>query len=405
MAQHQTPRRATRQRGVILIALLAILGVGAIYLFLKQLNASQLRTSREQITTAALAQAKEALVGYAIAYGDTHPGPPRPVHGYLPCPDPNGSLGVNPEGSSETCGGTDVNAVGRLPWKTIGLPVARDGNGECLWYAVSGAYKNNPPTSGQMNWDNNGTFQILAADGVTPLTSADNPAIAVIFSPGSATATQDRSSANAPVCGGNYTATNYLDNDTTHGINNADIATGQFIQPHEHRDADGNVILTVNDRMTFITKDDIFPIVMRRSDFAAQVATFLDDASAQATLGGFSVFGTKGTGNINCATMTQPDFCNNWKEMLFLTQLSVTSSITIDGSVQLGCNSVLIFAGQKISPGQVRILAADKSNKANYLEGTNLAAFNAPIAHATNFSGSSAFSASNPSADLVRCLP
>jgi hypothetical protein len=32
--------------------------------------------------------------------------------------------------------------MGRLPRKTPGLDALKDGSGECLWYAVSGTYKN-----------------------------------------------------------------------------------------------------------------------------------------------------------------------------------------------------------------------------------------------------------------------
>ena len=34
--------------------------------------------------------------------------------------------------------------MGRLPWKTLGLDALKAGPGECLWYAVSGTYKNSP---------------------------------------------------------------------------------------------------------------------------------------------------------------------------------------------------------------------------------------------------------------------
>ena len=71
----------------------------------------------------------------------------RPAHhavvgpGYLPCPD------LDNDGWAEaTCGSQNGDSgqaerLGRLPWKTLGLPDLRDGYGERLWYAVSSKYK------------------------------------------------------------------------------------------------------------------------------------------------------------------------------------------------------------------------------------------------------------------------
>jgi hypothetical protein len=92
---------------------------------------------RERITERALAQAREALVAYAAE---------RPIDGivgpgYLPCPD------ADDDGWAEsTCGSLSghlgqAERLGRLPWKTLGLPDLRDGAGERLWYAVSTRHK------------------------------------------------------------------------------------------------------------------------------------------------------------------------------------------------------------------------------------------------------------------------
>ncbi|NNM80533.1 MAG: hypothetical protein HKM01_08790 [Gallionella sp.] len=242
------------QRGASLMVMLVILVIGVSALLVGSLNSSALNNSRQQQTAAALAQAKDALIGYAITYGDNHSGQ---VHGYLPCPDYGGG---NPEGSAEpVCGIQNVSVIGRLPWATLDLPTLRDGNGECLWYAVSGTYKNNPKT-GLMNWDTNGQLLAYASDG-TLLTPPDNQVVAVIFAPGAPQPGQNRSGTTAPVCGGNYTATNYLDSGIVNGssYNNADIVTGKFIQG-----ANGGI---VNDQMVFITRQDIWNAIQKRTDF------------------------------------------------------------------------------------------------------------------------------------------
>lgn len=234
---------------VMLVIMVLVIAVTLV----KSLSSANFGNARHAATAAALAQAKTALIGYAITYGDTHPGE---VHGYLPCPDSDGSNG---EGSSSlSCGSKNISRIGRLAWKTLNLAPLRDGDGECLWYAVSGTYKNNPKTD-LMNWDTNGQLQAYAADGTTRLDSNDNQVIAVIFAPGTAHEGQDHSGSSAPICGGNYNASAYLDNDTAHGINNADVATGHFMQ--------GTPGGSVNDQMIFITRQELWAAMQKRSDF------------------------------------------------------------------------------------------------------------------------------------------
>ncbi len=243
-----------KQQGLALLILVAMLA-GAVATFgVKALNHSNDQTARDKITQAALAYAKDALIGYAITYGDTHQ---AQVHGYLPCPD---QANGNPEGSAEpACGSQDVSQLGRLPWRTLDIGVLRGADSECLWYAVSGNYKNNPKT-GLMNWDTNGQFRIYDSDG-TLLTPADNQAVAVIFSPGMASSGQNRSGSAATVCGGNYTASNYLD--TAGGFNNA-LVSGIASAISQFRMGDHTL---TGDRMVFITRQDIWNALKKRSNF------------------------------------------------------------------------------------------------------------------------------------------
>ncbi|BBJ00202.1 hypothetical protein FGKAn22_18940 [Ferrigenium kumadai] len=250
-----------RQRGAALMVMLVILVLGLAATLVSSLNSASLRSERQAKTAAALAQARDALIGYAITYGDTHPGA---VHGYLPCPNQaGGTLGATEGIASVSCGGKNISQIGRLPWKTLDLPPLRDGNGECLWYAVSGAYKNNTATD-LMNWDTNGQLQVYASDGTTLLTPADNQAVAVIFAPGVAQNSQARTAdASAPVCGGNYTASNYLDSDGM--IDNAAVsAVANAISKFRLGTAAG-----INDQMLFITRQDIWNAIQKRNDFRA----------------------------------------------------------------------------------------------------------------------------------------
>ncbi len=260
---YPTMKPVSKQQGYALLVFATMLATAATALTVKYLNNPGVNTqiARDKITAAALAQSKEALIGYAISYGDTHPGN---VHGYLPCPDSSGTA-IGGEGASEgSCGAKDVSTIGRLPWKTLDLPPLRGGDNECLWYAVSGNYKNNPQT-GLMNWDANGQLQIYASDG-TQLTSAENQAVAVIFSPGTAAAGQDRSGATTPVCGGNYAASNYLD--AVGSFNNATVSNAAGANSRFRM---GDPTTQTGDRLIYITRQDIWNAMQKRNDFASQL--------------------------------------------------------------------------------------------------------------------------------------
>lgn len=253
-----------KQRGAALMVMLVIVVIGIAAALVGSLSATALRTTRQETTAATLAQAKEALIGYAITYGDTHPGE---VHGYLPCPDTDASNG---EGSSKlSCGSKNISVMGRLPWKTLGLSILRDGDGECLWYAVSGTYKNNSKTD-LMNWDNNGLFVILDASGATVAQNV----VAVVFAPGDTLGSQNRASdGTAPACGGNYAASNYLDSDGA--LNNGTVsasanATTQFRLASSPQ---------VNDRIIYITRQDIWNAMLKRSNFMTTLTTMTQKAA------------------------------------------------------------------------------------------------------------------------------
>src|SRR5262249_18879840 len=217
-------RRRAAQSGVAGIALLAILVMGSLYGILVAMNTAtaELQRKRDEATAAALRRAKDALIAYAITYSDTHP---DEVIGYLPCPD----NGTQPEGqaAARPCGMARVSQLGPLPWKTLDLGPLRDSDGQCLWYAVSGTYKNNPK-SNLMNWDTSGQFEVVGPDGVTlhAGTTPGNRAVAVIFAPGAARGAQLRSpDPLKPICGGDYAnAAGYLD--AAAGVDHSAVSAG-----------------------------------------------------------------------------------------------------------------------------------------------------------------------------------
>ena len=275
-----------RQRGAALLGLLALVSVAIIFAYVTGLNrsAASMAQERAQRTSTALAQAKEALIGYAVTYADD-PAHAKRIPGYLPCPDTGG--GTEGEAAS-ACGSFLVSVMGRLPWKTLGLDAPKDGSGECLWYAVSGTYKNNPngvtnnnvnstdPTSNNlMNWDTNGQFNVMDASGSTFLAGsaseagADTRAVAVIFAPGAPLSGQVRAPvAGTPVCGGNPNSpAAYLE--AANGIDNSTLVTPS--SPTSATDVSrfiaGTTTDAFNDQLVYITRADIWNAIKKRSDF------------------------------------------------------------------------------------------------------------------------------------------
>jgi hypothetical protein len=230
----------------------------AMSVLLYQLNSETLKLERDQKTALALAEAKAALIGFAITYDDSHPGE---LYGYLPCPDLD-AADNNGEGSELVCGNANVSSLGRFPWKTLKMEPLKDGVNECLWYAVSGSYKNNPKTPG-ITPTTLGTLNVLSADGVNYLAGTADPAVAVIFAPGSPLEGQDRvSDVNAVQCGGNYAASAYLDTDAFTNINNAvtiaSPSANSTLVAAANSESTASNLDKFNDSLIIITRDDIF---------------------------------------------------------------------------------------------------------------------------------------------------
>lgn len=236
------------QRGAALLILLLFLILGGAYLFVSALNKATPQIERDKITADALAKAKQALIGWSAARGDSGNANARP--GELPCPDTNND-GVA-EASCSTASGT---SIGRIPYKTLGIDPPRDASGEILWYALDNNFRQRTFNNNPINSNTRATLQVYANDGVTPLTPAGSEAVAVIFAPGVALTGQTRGAAQQ------NTAANYLDSVGPPNIpatrNNA-TAGGPFIQGPV-KDTSGNIIM--NDQLVFITANELMAVV------------------------------------------------------------------------------------------------------------------------------------------------
>jgi len=242
-----------RQSGLALLILLALLGVMAAVLIIKISASAADTTDQDRNTALALGLAREAL----IARASNDPNSP----GSLPCPD----LLTNIVGNVPNDGVADLfvgpgcpSYIGRLPWKTLGLPDLRDGYGERLWYVLSPNFRDNLAFASI----NSETLGLLSVTGLTPA----NNVIAIVFSPGPAIGAQLRNAANE------NNVANYLEGTNASGLpipgppNNFNF---EALQPSG----------TFNDRLLVITSDMLFPEVERR--VAREARACLDAFSQQ----------------------------------------------------------------------------------------------------------------------------
>lgn len=238
-------QRRGKQCGAVLMVMLVIMIIGAVTIFVMSLNSSALQIERDKITADALAKAKDALIGRAVADG-TSPGS-------LPCPD------TNNDGSAESTvtptPGNCPSYIGRLPWKTLGLSDdLRDGYGERLWYALSPNFRDYV-TSNPINSNSQGNLTVSGA------TTASN-VIAIVFAPGAVVSGQSRSPTNMISCTTsgtsvteNLCATNYLEG------SNANLNTATSPNLSYQTAAASS---TFNDRLLPIMASDLIPVVEAR---------------------------------------------------------------------------------------------------------------------------------------------
>lgn len=177
-----------RQRGAALLAMLAIVVMGASWYFLSAVQPANRVALERSHNARVLQQAKQLLIGYVTAQAmrtdDNNPG-------RLPCPEAAGYIGTTNEGiASGVC---TLPAVGRLPWRTLGAEKLLDAAGEPLWYIVSTgwALPNTSTTSLGIhsNWQGN-----LTVDGTA------HAAVALILAPGAPIVQQPTSAQGAQGC-------------------------------------------------------------------------------------------------------------------------------------------------------------------------------------------------------------
>lgn len=265
-------RNKLNQKGVALLLYLLIVILGSSYYLIGQLNRTALYDPDPVKNFSVLQEAKQALIAFAINNPDiTSTASRRGRYGLLPCPDTNGTT---EEGNQiGSCNSANVNAIGRLPWQSLGIAPLIDDSGECLWYAVSGSFKNNPNdvmlNTDNINTENMGSFEIIDHNGQVLAGGSNSEGkrvVAVIIAPGRLIQNQDRTTnALATNCGGNYDPTDYLDSDVGASVDNAALsasvnALDKFMTANDLKDD------SFNDMVAYITAEEIFNAVNKRKD-------------------------------------------------------------------------------------------------------------------------------------------
>lgn len=288
------PTRSAKSGGFVLL-LFVLLALGAIgALLVTRLNTGAAQVARNQSTDESLRIAREALVAYAAGRrfsGGT------PMPGSLPCPDLNDDGDAESSCGSASGGTQQQNRLGRLPWRTLGIPDLRDGSGERLWYAVSSKYKANTanldlnPTTGLGTITLRDSAGTIINDGTSSNVYAGSfgGAVALVIAPGQVLKRQGAASQQDRSCGGGScspagdpagTCTSSPASLTAkcNPVNYLDIALGEdnanFVDNNVTRTGNGNGFIqgpvlvsgevAVNDRIIAITQDQIMSAVQQR---------------------------------------------------------------------------------------------------------------------------------------------
>jgi hypothetical protein len=169
-----TAHGAKSQRGIALLALLAVIALSASWFVVSRLNndSNSIVAANRNRNAAVLNRAKQTLIGYIAqqASENTEDNPGR-----FPCPEAPGSFdNVTTEGIA--AGNCTLPVVGRFPWRTLGMDRLVDAAGEPLWYVIS------------PGWAYTSTNLVINSNTAGQLTIDGNPndSVALIIAPGPA---------------------------------------------------------------------------------------------------------------------------------------------------------------------------------------------------------------------------
>lgn len=275
-----------------MLLVVMLVGIATTLFVFGMVDTTSAALRRDKDTAAAFAEVKRALIGWSVQR--TSGALPNARPGELPCPD------MNNDGLEDgTCA---AGAIGRVPWKTLGIPEPKDGAGETLWYAIAGPFRIWNVNANPINSDTRGNLTVYQDSIASAITTE---AVAVVFAPGVAHGAQNRgctvgvnctapggicTAAGAPLCN----PANYLETAAT--VNNS-TTNGPFISAPSSD--------TFNDKVMVITTADLITVVEQR--VARELLALLIDYSTRPGK----------TCTNNCFTAADEDFTNEEDDNAF----------------------------------------------------------------------------------------
>ncbi len=259
-----------RQRGAALLVMMLGVILATATVLVVTVNVDALKARRQATSLDVLGEARDALLDYALVSPGLAPGG---SHG-LPCPDIDGTGGfLEGEAHTSACGAAGETVIGRLPWRTLGLPALKDGSSECLWYVVSGSWKHAGTSTGAMiNADTNGQLQLASVDTGALLAGAapeDRP-VAAIIAAMPPVDRQRRPAASAGMqCSDPRRPADYLEDDTASGSSNSALLGSPDVIDVLGLAAEANDLH--NDRVLLLSRADIARRIHARPGFVTDM--------------------------------------------------------------------------------------------------------------------------------------
>lgn len=259
-----------RQDGAALLLMMLAVIIAMSTVLLAGINRNDLKVRQLTETQRALAEARNALIDFAVLNKDVNS---LRSHS-LPCPDIDASGGfLDGEAHDSACAAAGVSVMGLLPWRTLGIAPIKDGSSTCLWYVVSGSYKDaGAATAAMINTDTNGQLQVFDLDAgvVTEGLNPEDRPVAIVIAAMQPLSTQARPGLGANSdCAYGANPGNFLDTDSGSGIANsvlsgtADALDLLGMVPGVDEDH--------NDRLVTISRADIERRIANRDDFLANM--------------------------------------------------------------------------------------------------------------------------------------
>jgi len=254
------PARVRREGGAALLALLAVLMLGASWFLVSKLRAETggMTAVNRAHNAAVLNRAKQALIAYvaiqAAAAGENNPG-------RLPCPELAGYVGTTSEGIAPSTGippslptpaTFTCTSIGRLPWRTLGLEKLVDASGEPLWYVVGPAWRLATETTTLVINSNTAGDVTVDGEQVVALIIAPGPAINAQAATGCTARNQTRSAPSSSI--------NYADYIECFNSATLQFVTTAAVTP-DGKDGSSPPRYVYNDQVVRITVGDIMPAI------------------------------------------------------------------------------------------------------------------------------------------------